>query len=211
MARFKLYYPIDEITTNLYTPGMQLMTTDNKEYIGLYHTYTTGEIYTEPIWNPKKSVQLIPYREINDETQTNIAYRTLKNQFTKKTYKTPTSIPLRITKQDILNGSLTRYFLKKHNESTILEVNRVQYRQWQNDVIDSKLYSAVSLTWFISGNINDEYQNGIKVEGVITKNKKELQRVSLSMPELTSYLIDLTQYYTDNTFTIPTDINGLDS
>ena len=34
MARLKLYYPVDEITPNLYTSGQQWMTTDNKEYVG---------------------------------------------------------------------------------------------------------------------------------------------------------------------------------
>jgi hypothetical protein len=87
----------------------------------------------------------------------------------------------------------------------------LQYRQWQSNVIDSKLYSATSLTWFISGNINDERLNGYLIEGVATKNKKEIQRAALSLPQLGSYLTNLTEYYTDNVFNIPTDINGLDS
>ena len=77
--------------------------------------------------------------------------------------------------------------------------------------IDSKLYSATSLTWFISGNINDKRLNGYLIEGVATKNKKEIQRAALSLPQLSSYLTNLTEYYTDNVFNIPTDINGLDS
>ena len=110
-----------------------------------------------------------------------------------------------------MNGFISRYFLKKHNESAIIETNQLQYRQWQSNVIDSKLYSATSLTWFISGNINDERLNGYLIEGVATKNKKEIQRAALSLPQLSSYLTNLTEYYTDNVFNIPTDINGLDS
>jgi len=34
MGRFKTYYPISEITTDLYTPGKQWMTANNVEYIG---------------------------------------------------------------------------------------------------------------------------------------------------------------------------------
>ena len=211
VARLKLYYPVDEITTNLYTTGKEWMTTDKKEYVGLFHLYTTGEAYTQPTWNPKSSLQLIPYQEITPENQKNIVYQELTNDAYAGTYVSLKSIPVQIRKQDILNGFISRYFLKKHNESDIIETNQLQYRQWQSNVIDSKLYSATSLTWFISGNINDERLNGYLIEGVATKNKKEIQRAALSLPQLSSYLTNLTEYYTDNVFNIPTDINGLDS
>jgi len=211
MSRLKLYYPVDEITTNLYTTGLEWMTTDNKEYIGSYHLYTTGEAYTQPNWNPKASLQLIPYQEVTPEDRKNIVYQQLTNNAYTGTYVSPKSIPVQIRKQDIINGSISRYFLKKHNESAIIETNQLQYNQWQSNVMDSKIYSATSLTWFITGNINDEQQNGYLVEGVITKNKKEIQRATTFLPEIVSHLTNLTEYYTDNIFNIATDINGLDS
>jgi len=211
MSRLKLYYPVDEITTNLYTTGLEWMTTDNKEYIGSYHLYTTGEAYTQPNWNPKTSLQLIPYQEVTVENHKNIVYRQLTNDAYTGTYVSPKSIPVQIRKQDIINGSISRYFLKKHNESAIIETNQLQYNQWQSNVMDSKIYSATSLTWFITGNINDEQRNGYLVEGVITKNKKEVQRAATFLPEIVGHLTNLTEYYTDNIFNIATDINGLDS
>lgn len=211
MSRFKLYYPSDEITTNLYTSGGEWMTLDQQEYVGLYHTYTTGETYTQATWNPKSSVQLIPYEQQTLDDSKNKIYKTLKNDQVRQQFKTPKVIPLFIKKQDILNGYVVRYFIKKHSESDILEINELQFRQWQSNVMDSKLYSAVSLTWSISGNINDEKRNGYFVEGVATKNQKEITRASKVIPELVSYLTNLTDYYIDNTFYIPADINGLDS
>lgn len=211
MARLKLYYPVDEITTNLYTTGKEWMTTDNKEYIGLYHLYTTGEAYTQPNWNPRSSLQLIPYQEVTTENRKNIVYQELTNDINAGTYVSLKSTPVQIRKQDIINGFISRYFLKKHNESAIIETNQLQFKQWQSNVMDSKLYSATSLTWFISGNINDERINGYLVEGVITKNKKEVQRASTFLPEIVSHLTNLTEYYTDSIFNIPVDINGLDS
>lgn len=211
MARLKLYYPVDEITTNLYTTGKEWMTTDNKEYIGLYHLYTTGEAYTQPNWNPRSSLQLIPYQEVTTENRKNIVYQELTNDINAGTYVSLKSTPVQIRKQDIINGFISRYFLKKHNESAIIETNQLQFKQWQSNVMDSKLYSATSLTWFISGNINDERINGYLVEGVITKNKKEVQRASTFLPEIVSHLTNLTEYYTDSIFNIPADINGLDS
>jgi hypothetical protein len=211
MARLKLYYPVDEITTNLYTTGKEWMTTDNKEYIGLYHLYTTGEAYTQPNWNPRSSLQLIPYQEVTTENRKNIVYQELTNDVNAGTYVSLKSTPVQIRKQDIINGFISRYFLKKHNESTIIETNQLQYRQWQSNIMDSKLYSATSLTWFISGNINDERINGYLVEGVATKNKKEIQRAALSLPEIIGRLNNLTEYYVDNIFNVAKDINGLES
>ena len=211
MARLKLYYPVDEVTINLYTNGKQWMTVDNKEYVGSYHTYTTGEAYTQATWNPKLSVQLIPYQETTTENAKNIVYQTLTNNAYSETFITPRSIPVQVNKQDILNGFISRYFLKKHNESTIIETNQLQYRQWQSNIMDSKLYSATSLTWFISGNIDDERINGYLVEGVATKNKKEIQRAALSLPEIIGRLNNLTEYYVDNIFNVAKDINGLES
>jgi hypothetical protein len=211
MARLKLYYPIDEITTNLYTSGQELMTLDNKEYVGLYHTYTTGETYTEPSWKLGISKQLIPYAEQSTGSNKNIIYQQLTNFANDAKYIAPKSVSPQIKKQDILNGSIRRFFLKKHNETNIIEINQVQYQQWQNGIIDTKLYDAVQLTWFITGNINDETINGFVKEGVASKNKKQLTLASKQFPLITSHLTNLTELYVDATFIVPADINSLDS
>jgi len=211
MARLKLYYPVDEITTNLYTKGQEWMTLDKKEYIGLYHTYTTGETYTQPTWKPGSSVQLIPYYELSQNNEKNITYQQLTNSQYDNKYVTPNNITPKIKKQDIINGSIQRFFLKKHNDFNIIETNQLQYQQWQNGVIDTKLYAGTRINWFISGNIDDEIVNGSLQEGVVTKNKKQIAIGSKQLPTLFSYLTNLTEYYVDNVFFIPTDINGLDS
>jgi hypothetical protein len=211
MARLKLYYPVDELTTNLYTTGQEWMTLDKKEYVGLYHTYTTGETYTQPNWNPKSSVQLIPYYELSVDNEKNITYQQLTNFQYDGKFVTPKSITPQIKKQDILNGSIQRFFLKKHNEFNIIETNQLQYQQWQNNIIDTKLYAAIQINWFISGNIDDEVINGYLNEGVVTKNKKQIAIASRQMPAIVSHLTNLSEYYIDGKFFIPTDINGLES
>ena len=59
MSREKTYYSADEVLNNLYASDKQLMYTDGTMYIGLYHKYSTGEIYTEAKWNSNKSKKLI--------------------------------------------------------------------------------------------------------------------------------------------------------
>ena len=210
MGRIKLYYPLDEITSNLYTSGKQWMTTDDVEYIGLYHTYTTGEVYTEASWDSKLSKQLIVYKEKLPETEKNVVYQKLMSSLNLK-FLTPKSIPIQLRKTDIYAGSIRRYFIKKYNEQSIIEIDSLQYEQWQNNIIDTKMYNAVNLIWYINGNINDVYINGVLVEGVSTKNKKQVILAAAKMPELQLFLTNYTEYYSDNTFIIPADINGLDS
>lgn len=210
MARIKLYYPVDEITPNLYTSGQQWMTTDNKEYIGLYHSYTTGEIYTGAVWDLKTSVALIPYKEQNDQVKKNATYQNLKSELKLK-YSSPVSIPIQIKKDNLYAGNIQRYFIKKYNETPVIEIDRYQYDLWQANVIDSKLYNVTQLTWHITGNISDTLINGVFIEGVTTKNKKQVALASVRLPELQTTLTNYIEYYSDGTFIIPADINGLDS
>ena len=62
--RQKAYYTVDEITNNLYTAGSAWMDESGVEYIGLYHQYSTGETYTQPIWSYNNSVKLIKYENV---------------------------------------------------------------------------------------------------------------------------------------------------
>ena len=46
------------------------MTSDRIEYIGLYHKYLTGEIFTKGLYDPNKSIPLIPYSQESIDVQT---------------------------------------------------------------------------------------------------------------------------------------------
>ena len=62
--RKKIYYPDAQIEKNLYTRGKEWMFIDSwQEYIGYYHRYSNGEVYTEREWDPKRSRRLVVYKE----------------------------------------------------------------------------------------------------------------------------------------------------
>ena len=82
---------------------------------------------------------------------------------------------------------------------------------YTNEDIDPVLYLAVKFKWYITGNINDVRQGNILIPGVPSNNYKELQTAEKTVPNITSYLKDLLQYYVDNDNVTPKDINGLDS
>ena len=51
MARRPLYVPAIDIGPAEYTAGEEYMTSDGKEYVGLYHVYKNGQVWSEGSFN----------------------------------------------------------------------------------------------------------------------------------------------------------------
>jgi hypothetical protein len=204
--RIKSYYSANEIVNNLYTTGQELMTTDNVEYVGLYHKYTTGEIYSQPTWDKNKSVKLIKYK---DQPESVIEYNKISD--IEIDYKSFNTYNVAITKENINTGYVDRFIIKRANDNVFYEVNSDTYDMYTREDIDPVLYLAVKFKWYITGNINDVIQGNILIPGVKSNNYKELQTAEKTVPNIMSYLTDLLQHYVDNDNVTPKDINGLDS
>ena len=201
--RLKLYYTTDEITNNLYTSGSQYMLQDNTEYRGLYHTYLTGEVYTGATWNAKTSIKLVPYKRI---TAKNTEYETLKREL-KLTYTQPVSALNAPTAEQLKAGSYARYFIKKVNESKIIEIDESQFELWQNKQIDPAMYTATKMQWYISGPIDDARTALVLHRGVRTKNLDQIAAAEATITGISKVLTDPLQYYSDITYLVPKDIN----
>jgi hypothetical protein len=204
MARLKLYYPVEEIDNNQYTYGNELMTEDNVEYIGPFHRYITGEVYTGATWNSKTSRKLVKFEQQNKLT----IYNQLKPDIRLK-YSSPKRIVPQISSNDIANGSIQRYFIRKQNEFIVLEIDSGQFINWSNNQIDNKMYTAIQLEWFVTGNIQDIKKGPVIVPGVVTKNTQQIKAAAKTIPELTTILSNPLQFYTDTDYIAPVDINGL--
>lgn len=207
--RKKAYYTTAEIINNLYTTGNEWQLIDGTNYVGSYHKYTTGETYTGAIWDNNLSKQLMPYQEI---PVSKAMYRkAISNGFGDKSiktkYKSPNKSILTVTVEDRNKGFCYRYFIKKVNQFDIQEIDESQYNDWISKKIDPNLYTAVKITWYISGNIQDERSNNAVKKGVITKNLTELKRAEKSLSGISGKLTNLTEYYTDSDFLVPKDIN----
>lgn len=194
--RQKAYYLIDEIVDNLFTTGSEWMTETGNEYVGLYHQYTTGETYTEPQWNPDLSTKLLAYEKIDSAAY---IYKNLNSVQTKFENFVPYQVKINLT--DIQTGYITRYFIKKINESSIYEIDSTTFTRWQQKRIDSNMYTAVELFWTITGDQQDAKQENIK----------QIQQAKNILPGIETVLFDTLQYYTDSIYIKPIDINGLDS
>lgn len=200
--RIKITYLPDEITNNLYTFGKEWMGIDNTEYIGLYHTYSTGETYSEGVWNSKKSIKLIPYEDVSS-----LKYQYKKLNSVNTAYVTPT--PYQAENSISINQEqIQRYFLQRKNDlNDIIEIDSTQFDLYANQQIDNNLYTAIQLTWYITGNTQDTMINGSKQFGIVSKNRNAVVNAERRMPGITSKLSNLLEFYTDTDFVVPRDIN----
>lgn len=201
--RHKVYYTVDEITNNLYTEGLELMYPDGTNYRGLYHKYTTGEIYTRANWHPTLSKKLIPYEQIDDS----MTFYKQEKKNIKTKYKSIESYNPVITLEDINKGFIRRYFVQNVTDLNITEVSPELFLQYQQNLLDNNLYKALELPWIISGILQSETTNGVIVNGVYDKNKKTVEINNIEMPGLNSKLANLTEFYTDTTYIVPENIN----
>lgn len=206
--RNRLRYNKEDITENLFTSGKEWMTTDNQEYIGQYHRYVDGGVYTRGVWDAVLSKRLIPYvaSDSNIEIQKNALYKKLKPTIKTK-YKAPEYRYLIITEEDRKRGYTYRYFLKRYNGG-IIEVDKMQYDEYQNKRIDPNLYTAVRIEWTIVGPINDTYKNGAMNKGIASRNRQSVLIGSKTIPGLETYVTNYIEFATDIDYNVPPDINS---
>jgi len=202
--RQKIYYTADEIVEDLHTTGSQWMTEDGIEYKGVYHEYITGEVYTQSTWKPTASKKLITF--IKPENNKNSIYKSLNKIQTKYNVIQPYRVS--ITSEFIKQGYVTRYFIKKNNESLIMEIDETQYKDWQQKKIDPVIYTAIQLTWTITGNLKDTRKGSVFIPSVATKNKKQITIAEKQIKTLSSYLTNLNEFFVDVDLVVPKDINN---
>jgi len=204
--RQKTYYTVDEITNNLYTTGSAWMNESGVEYIGLYHQYSTGETYTQPIWSYNNSVKLIKYENVKLDVAT---YKKLKSIRT--TYENFVPYTVKLTAYDINNGFISRFFIQKINELRVIEIDSATFIKWQSKEIDPNIYVAVQLIWYISGTLTDETRDSVYMPSIITLNTNAIHTAKETIRNIDTALTNPLELYVDDTVVKPKDINGLDS
>lgn len=164
-----MYYPKNQIETNLYSNGEFVLEYTTNPYTGFYFKTSDGKYFTgkEPNNGPNFSLTLPPpevdggdYTGLPTPINTlppdyrfsdsNINYSILTNQDRKDIPFFPIPYFPILTKRQITNGELTRFFCKKSNENIYTEVSIFIY----NKCSGSSLYIPITLPWVISGDIN---------------------------------------------------------
>ena len=217
MSRQKVYYTINEIIPNLLTDGKEWMLESFEEYTGLYHKYTTGEVFSEAKYNPEKSKKLIPFVEQTPTSKSNSIYVTLKPDLKTKYNTFQPYVPV-LTAEDRKQGFITRYFIKKINSIVITEIDQSTFDEFDSKKIDPNLYKTIEVKWIISGPIQTITEGTVVRQGVELQNKNVVKEAKLDMPEITNKLNNFLELYIGDTNvatsalnTAPKDINNLDN
>jgi hypothetical protein len=161
------YIPKSRIQTNLYTPGKEFYVPNiYPEYIGYYHKLYTGKIYTGKNPDDKPNYQLIAIKEytIPDETNIpsqlelsidyeNFVYTQLKNIPLDLSVSLPQLYLTQPTEQDYKLGEFRRYFCKKRNEFTYIEISKSDYDKLvkKDPTIDFTSWFPFNIPWSLTG------------------------------------------------------------
>lgn len=204
--RKKIYYPEDQIEKNLYTRGKEWMyLNDWREYIGYYHKYSNGEVFTEREWDPNRSEVLVPYKERQDSYFKYLDVKKYTLHQGEKyeligpqkyfAYSAPRAVKRLPTDIETENGLMERYFVYKRNESNriMVEVDSKQIENFDKDNtgINQYLYGLVKIPWKLSGPERDIYDGTmIKTPGVIDTNQRIIEKYSKKFPILKQILVN---------------------
>jgi hypothetical protein len=212
-----MYYPLSQITPNLYTNGNEFFI-NGESYTGYYFKTSKGKYFTGKTPNDLPNLELFPitqdfweataeteltgksfiqltdnydglvYNNENQDPKSNSIYNNLKQQ-QQITY-TPYYNPQQPTQQDYQNGEFRRFFCKKTNEVLYIEINKDQYDKLvaKDPQILWQLYLPFNITWQLTG---DEQQ-----VARVNKNMVELAIKNLKLPKFNLYIKeDYTKYY----------------
>jgi hypothetical protein len=194
MSRLKIYYPDWQITKNLYTNGGEYTTEDGIEYVGYYHKYTTGEVYSESNWSPLNSIKLKTLSA--NRPVVNTVYENIKS-ISIDELKAPLAYSPILSIDDYYNGDFNRYFVvRRNNLNQIVEVNKTEFDKLSNSRgVDGNLYTGLIINWKLTGPRNDVYENSTLVEkGVIDQNIRSIQATRKYASSMFTYLTDMLEY-----------------
>lgn len=203
--RKRIYYTKAQITNGLKTGGGEWMYTDGNEYIGQYHRYTTGEVFSLPSYVDGKSRILVPFinlkekfedNEVGIDFAKNFEYDGLKPDYVKKSI-TSNSKSQKPVNTDYSNGYMIRYFAHKRNESKIIELTKDLYgKVGTDDGLDKIIWEKFQIKWKVSGPDNDIFdsQGNITQSGIIDTNIRTVQSLTDDYPALKDYLTDFREF-----------------
>jgi hypothetical protein len=209
------YYPLSQITPNLYTNGDEFIyLTDKTPYIGYYYKVSNGQFFAGRTPNSTLgNIEIVRNILQNTLTPSSIYQETSLNiinasnvsadidpevieynTITKSIYISDTLLPYYNsqlpTQQDYQNTEFRRYFCKKTNEVIYLEIDKTQYDRLltKDPQILWQLYLPFNITWQLTGDKQQVAQ--------VNKNIVELTSFRLKLPNLNLYLKeDYTKYY----------------
>jgi hypothetical protein len=215
-----MYYPLSQITPNLYTNGNEFVIDGTQQvYTGYYFKTSKGQFYTGKTPSDKPNQLLIPLSQEFNSTittpSTTPGFIALEYDGTEEFYEglpynstivseyiTAANIdiskkvfpviysPTLPTQQNYQNGEFRRYFCKKVNELLYIEISKDTYDKIITK--DPQIEYALYLAFYIDWQLTGDKQQVARTN----KNIVELTMKRLSLPKFNLYLKDdYTKYY----------------
>lgn len=169
------YYPLSQLTTNLYTKGNEYIVSETGEiYTGYYYKTSDNSFFTgkTPQDKPSKLLQKITFEDVDDlETEgigSKQTFWTIGNPFYRINKSISPTLPSysypKPTEQDYKIGEFERYFVTKINEPQFVEVNKLTYTQYlnQDPNVAYQLYIPIKLSWVLTGKKEEVYKVNIR-------------------------------------------------
>lgn len=176
MARRKIYYPEGQIQKGLYTQGREFMFEDGTEYIGDYHTYSTGEVFTKSSYVNNVSKELIPYVNLSVfDNKMQFEYDNIAEN------KVDDFEPAKYDKiapnqKDYDTGYYLRYFVKRHFGNIIIEVSKDTYNAVQNEH-----YVKLELAWKLR-------------DDAVIVNQKQVRTAEKDIKGISNYITNYSEF-----------------
>lgn len=180
------YFPKNRIQTNLYTAGGEYYILNiSKNYIGYYHKLYTGEAFSGKTPNDTPSYPLTPIEEYNESFNigskiyiindlNSYEYGVIKGIDLGATKDIPQLFYTQPTEEDYKVGEFRRYFCKKRNEFTYLEISKTTYDRInkQDSTIDYKSWLAFNIPWSIKGDPKQVVSTNSNIVALKEKQEK---------------------------------------
>ena len=194
-----MYYPKSQIKTNLYTNGEEFVfLSNNQPYTGYYYKISTGKYFSGKTPDDKPNFELITPQALpfvpTSPSSNPVNYSVLTDTFnpinseynrlnpTPEILITPSYNSPTPTIQDYQIGEFRRYFCKKANEISYLEIDKNTYDKLiaKDPQYTWQLYVPFNLPWKLTG-VQEEVEK-------TNRNIVELTSQRLRLPRLGDYL-----------------------
>lgn len=179
-----MYYPLSQVTTDLYTNGREfVLTRTNQPYRGYYWKNSKDQFFTG------KTPQDTPIEELTKITSSNNINNTFYTKYatnyesfrynqlqkiTEKSFQIPSYSITIPTQQDYQTGEFRRYFCKKTNEIIYIEINKDTYDKLVNrdPSILYQLYQPFNIPWQLTGDKEKVYKTNRNIVELTSKKLK---------------------------------------
>ena len=178
----------ENYNTYLYAKMGEYTDTNGVDYEGEYHISKDGRVFTGPIpldQEKSKATQLMKYYASPDV----FTYDKLNGFFSPirdHSQPIPHQYVIEPGGVDYRVGFSIRYFVQKYNNTSYpIEIDKTQREAYGSvDGIDDSLYNLIDLQWMLVGTL----------ELIEKENRKSIAQASLTMPDISLAVSNLTQY-----------------